>query len=54
MIVIASDDAPNIGVDTYTDTAKMSERKFTVRVTHVSESRKYHGKPERFPKWALR
>ena len=38
VIVIASDDAPNIGADTYTDTAKMSERKFTVRVIHVSET----------------
>ena len=38
VIVIASDDAPNIGADTYTDTAKMSERKFTVRVTHISET----------------
>ena len=38
VIVIASDDAPNIGADTYTDTAKMSERKFTVRVTHVRET----------------
>ena len=38
VIVIASDDAPNIGPDTYTDTAKTSERKFTVRVTHVSET----------------
>ena len=37
VIVIASDDAPNIGADTYTDTAKMSERKFTVLVTNVAE-----------------
>ena len=38
VIVVASDDASNIGADTYTDTAKMSERKFTVQVTHVRET----------------
>ena len=38
VIVVASDDASNIGVDTYTDTANMSERKFTVQVTHVRET----------------
>ena len=38
VIVVASDDASNIGADTYTDTAKTSERKFTVEVTHVRET----------------
>ena len=38
VVVFASDDASNIGEATYTDTAKISGRKFTVQVTNASET----------------
>ena len=40
VVVFASDDASNIGEPTYTDTAKISGRKFTVQVTNASETGK--------------
>ena len=40
VVVFASDDASNIGAATYTDTAKISGRKFTVQVTNASETGK--------------
>ena len=40
VVVFASDDASNIGEATYTDTAIISGRKFTVQVTNASETGK--------------
>ena len=40
VVVFASDDASNIGEAIYTDTAKISGRKFTVQVTNASETGK--------------
>ena len=37
VVVVASDDAPNIGETTYTEAALQSERKFTVKVTNAIE-----------------
>ena len=37
VVVLALDDASNIGETSYTEAANSSERKFTVRVTNVAE-----------------